>query len=675
MRKFFNAIFYLLAVHLSGLLVLTLLRLALYLVGYDWIQPEFVGNTMWHWTTFVRGLWFDNVIGCYILVVPLFAAVVSGVCGYGGKWLLRPAAVFMQILYGIAFLISAANIPYFQYFFKNINSSIFNWFEYGGTTLSMLLEEPSYYPPLLGFLLLLVLFVWATFRMGTIFLERDKRLPTFGHWTQRVIAGLAGLLLVGACVFGIRGRTGYNPIKVSAAYHCEDAFLNQLGVNPAFNLLTSALDDQRPENKRLHLMDDALAVANVQQYLQRNGDADISPLYYNLPADTIWKTLAYDSIRPKQPNVVVLMLESLSASLMQSYGQEKELTPFLDSLYARSIVFPDFYSAGIHTNHAMYATLYSFPAMMKRNLMKGSSIPLYSGLPQEMQQAGYRTMFFMTHESQYDNMNAFFRTNGFDEIYAQENYPAEKVVNGFGVQDDYLYEYALEVLNEKHSQGQPFMAALLSISNHPPYIIPPYFTPKTEDIKDQIVEYTDWAVRKFFEEARRQPWFENTVFVIEGDHGKLVGAAECELPRSYNHVPLMIYSPLLRPRVQEGYATQMDIQPTLLALLGLEARQNNFGVNLWRETRPFVFYTADDMIAARTRDRLYLYAPDTDREYGYLLSPTDKKGDVKLEKTEVADSLWTAMKDYAFSMLQAAEELVSEEKTLNYSKADKNKNH
>lgn len=77
----------------------------------------------------------------------------------------------------------------------------------------------------------------------------------------------------------------------------------------------------------------------------------------------------------------------------------------------------------------------------------------------------------MTHEGQYDNMNAFFRTNGYDEVFSQEDYPVDKVVNSFGVQDDFLYDYAIPVLNQRAATEQPFFATLLSISNHPPYVI------------------------------------------------------------------------------------------------------------------------------------------------------------------------------------------------------------
>ena len=284
---------------------------------------------------------------------------------------------------------------------------------------------------------------------------------------------------------------GYNPIKVSQAYYCEDPFLNQLGVNPAFNLLTSTLDDMRKENQELALMDGETAINQVQSILNREGIADISPIAQTVTSAT----------SATHPNIVFIFMESMSAKLMQAYGQSKNLTPYLDSLYHESLVFNNIYSAGIHTNHGMYSTLYSFPTIMKRNAMKGSVIPVYSGLPTVLKDNGYYNLFFMTHESQYDNMNAFFRTNGFDEIHAEENYPKEKIANHFGVQDDYLYEYALPILNERAQSGQPFFTVLLSISNHPPYVLPSYFHPRSEKIEDQIVEYADWSIRKFMTEA------------------------------------------------------------------------------------------------------------------------------------------------------------------------------
>lgn len=352
-------------------------------------------------------------------------------------------------------------------------------------------------------------------------------------------------------------------------------------------------------------------------------------------------------------------MESMSAKLMQAFGQAKTLTPYLDSLYHESLSFNNIYSAGIHTNHGLYSTLYSFPTIMKRNAMKGSVIPIYSGLPTVLKDNGYHNMFFMTHESQYDNMNAFFRTNGFDEVYAEENYPKEKIANHFGVQDDYLYEYALPILTQRANEGKPFFATLLSISNHPPYIIPDYFHPKSEKIEDQIVEYADWSIRKFMTEAQKQPWFDNTLFVFVGDHGKLVGTPENEMPEAYNHVPLLIYGKDIEARQHHDFGGQIDIAPTLLGILGIDYTQNNFGVDLLTEMRPCIFYTADNLIAARDSANLYIHSPETGQEFRYTL----KEGKLQLSDD---NHTFQALKEYCFSMLQSTEHLVRQGKTVSY---------
>ena len=653
MKRFLNLIVYILSVHLSALIITGLFRGVLFISSYHQLTAEALSDKSLSLIAFIHGVWFDNVIGCYILLLPLTVAVACGLCNCYGKALFRFFTIFFGVFYGLVYLISAADIPYFAYFFKHINSSIFEWFGYAGTTAGMILGETSYYLSIALFLLFLIGFVvWIAF-LGRYFRHRCLSAPGSFPCLQRSVAGLVGLGLIGLCVFGIRGRTGYNPIKVSAAYFCQDAFLNQLGVSPTFNLLTSVLDDRRPENRYLHLMDEQEALEKVKALLARPGEPDVSPL-------AVYRHNSQDSVSRRRPNVVLIMMESMSSNFMKRFGQSQNLTPFLDSLYACSLSFPNFYSAGIHTNHGLYATLYSFPAMMKRNLMKGSVIPHYSGLPTVLKENGYHNLFFMTHEGQYDNMNAFFRTNGFDEVFAQEDYPSEKVVNSFGVQDDFLYDYAIPVLNRTADEGQPFFATLLSISNHPPYVIPPYFHPRTDKPETQIVEYADWALRKFFEEARKQSWFENTIFVLEGDHGKLVGDAKCELPQSYNHIPLMIYSSSITPAEHMAFGGQIDIQPTVLGLLGIDYLQNNFGVDLLKEERPCMFYTADNMIVGRNATQLYMYNYETNQEFAYH---TDNG---KLVHVPMDDS-FLPLKEYSFSMLQSAEYLVKHGKTVNSS--------
>ncbi|MEG1587169.1 MAG: LTA synthase family protein, partial [Bacteroidales bacterium] len=264
-----------------------------------------------------------------------------------------------------------------------------------------------------------------------------------------------------------------------------------------------------------------------------------------------------------------------------------------------------------------------------------------------------------THEAQYDNMNAFLRTNGYQDIYSEENYPAEKIVNSFGVPDDYLFEYALPVINRQAEQKDPFFATLLTISNHPPYIIPDWFKGNSEEKEDRIVEYADYCLRQFMTEASQQPWFENTLFVFLGDHGKMVGNPESEMPDSYNHVPLMFYAAGMEPSVQGMPGGQIDVAPTLLGMLNMNYRKHHLGVDLLKEERDCIFYTADNMIGCRDKEHLYIYAPADNMEFRYSI---DENGE--LNPVQHVTPEFEYLKKYSFSMLQTTEYLVKEQKTI-----------
>ena len=646
LKLFFQSLGYLLTIHIIALICFGLFRGILF-ANTSYVLPEEIqGDWLLQATAFVKGLWFDNVIACYLLILPLVIMWVAALFNYTAKWIYLFTGGFFILGYSLSYIITAANIPYFDYFFKIINSSIFNWFGYVGTTAGMVFGESSYYFPIaLGIGSVILWGIFMHFFSKHTF-EKSLQYKQPIQWQESAYTFIVGAACIGLCLFGIRGRMGYNPIKVSQAYYCEDPFLNQLGVNPVFNLLTSTLDERRAENKRLQLMDEKQAVNFIQKKLGRKGITGISPIAREVKADT---ACTYK-------NVVMVFMESMSAKLMQTFGAEHKLTPYLDSLYHESIHFDNTYSAGIHTNHGLYSTLYSFPVVMKRNAMKGTVIPIYSGLPTILKDNGYQNLFFMTHESQYDNMNAFFRTNGFDEIYAQENYPEEKVANHFGVQDDFLYEYAIPILNERAASGKPFFTVLLSISNHPPYVIPPYFHPESTKIEEQIVEYADWSIRKLMEIAQKQPWFKETLFVFLGDHGKLVGNPENEMPESYNHIPFFIYGDGLQAQKVEGFSGQIDIAPTLLGLLNVDYVQNNFGRNILKEKRNSIVYTADNMIAARDSSHLYFYSPESQQEFFY-------EKQLKGLKKSNSNAEFQRLKEECFATLQSTEYMVEQQLT------------
>ena len=233
MKQFLRILGSLLGIHVLGLLFLSFYRCIEFFVLRGMITDQTTAVT----PAFIRGLWFDNVMGCYVMIVPLALVLLAACFGYCRRWMLRTVAVWFCVLYALLMMASAANIPYFAYFFKNINSSIFEWFGYTGTTAGMVFQEKTWWVYIALYFVLTAVFCWLVWKI----MERTTLTATSRkHWLPSLLMTVA---LIALCLFGIRGRTGYNPIKISQAYYSNDPFLNQLGINPAFNLLTSALDE------------------------------------------------------------------------------------------------------------------------------------------------------------------------------------------------------------------------------------------------------------------------------------------------------------------------------------------------------------------------------------------------------------------------------------------------
>lgn len=596
MKKINAYITYILSVHILALTVMTSHRLVLLLTNLPQIQSV-ESKFSWIFSALIRGIWFDNVIACYIAVLPLVVLTVFGLFNFIHKHVFTVFNTFYTIIYTIVIGVGIADIPYFNYFFKHLNTSIFNWAEEKGTAMNMILEEKSYYIYFLFFILSVIFFGFVISRISKKLLSK----------TQQNISGKSyfiyapvSLLLIGLCFFGIRGRFGYNPIKSSQAYFCDNSFLNELGVNPLYYFMRDVIENSESHYSVDKIVSERNAILFTKRAFGLNEKA-------NQKSPIARKVIAVGPA--KKMNVVVILMESMSANLLKVNEKGKSITPFLNGLINKSYYFENFYSAGNHTNHGVLATLFGLPALFDRNIMKNVNIPLCEGLPNTLQKNGYRTMFFMSHESQYDNMNAFLLENGVSEIYAQENYPRSERVNSFGVSDQFLLQYAFNKITEEAKDGKPFQSTIMTISNHPPYIVPERFKSVSDDPKYQIVAYADDAIRQFMEKAEKEPWFKNTVFILLADHGKMVGSNSYELPLSYNHIPLIIYSKAFAdaPRKFEQLGGQVDVFPTVMGLLNLSYENNTFGVDLFKSNRSYMFFSADNGLGCIDKQYFYAY--------------------------------------------------------------------
>jgi phosphoglycerol transferase MdoB-like AlkP superfamily enzyme len=396
------------------------------------------------------------------------------------------------------------------------------------------------------------------------------------------------------------------------------------------------------------VMDRQTAIACVQKALRVTGAQEDSPLDRNIqPAGN-----------PVNANVVIILMESMSRNYMNYKHNGKPITPYLNSLAEKSYFFDNFYSAGSHTNAGITATLYGFPPIFDRKTME-VEVARHYGIPNVLHGYGYRNSFFMTGLPQYDNMNLFLFENGFDKIYSQNDFPADKVVNMYGVQDDYLYEFSLSKLNNIKKEGEnPFLAVILTISNHMPYIVPKGFENAGSNDEECMVAFSDKCLQDFMQKAEKQDWYKNTLFVILGDHGRVLLNQKYAMPLSLNHIPCFIYSPLLNdaPKRLECLGGQIDIFPTIMGLLNRPYTNNSFGTDLLHEPeRNCMFFVNDNQLVCMIGK--YFYVRDLIQNADILYDLSKGSSDNVIDKnTGIADSL----KTYSTAMMIVADYLLKQ---------------
>ncbi len=568
--KKFSEIKLILKTYLLVLSIFTIFRAILFFVEIDrldYANTELITIIQ----AFIMGVRFDIVISGYVLFFPALALFIANIATKKSSLFIIHKIVFywIFILFSIGFMISAADIPYFGQFFSRFSIGAFEWIENFGFVVSMIVQEPKYFAIMIPMLIIIIAFY--------IILRRIFNSQELNGRPNIFVNIIISILFLGVMFIGVRGRVEKkSPIRIGTAYFSDNVFLNKLGLNPVFTLMRSYLDTKDSRNSTIELMDDAKAVSLVQKYL------GVDNSEYNSP---IARQIIPDSISENKPNIIVVIMESMSAAKMQRHGNTNNITPFLDSLSYQSIYFDKIYSAGKHTFNGIFGTLFSYPALYRQHPMK--KIAEYDGISSILSTLGYSTTYFTTHDGQFDNAEGFLRANKFDRVISQKDYPSSKIMTTLGVCDDYLFEYSMPIIDELAEGDKPFFVSFMTASDHGPYFIPEYFTPKAGDIKQQIVEYADWSLQQLIERSSQKAWFDNTIFVFIADHGASMNA-NYDIALNYHHTPLIIYAPKLIPQKQlvSKIGGQIDFFPSIMGLIKQPYINNTLGIDLLKEERP-----------------------------------------------------------------------------------------
>ncbi len=628
-----------LKLYLLLIAIYTAFRIALLLLNLDRLGE----TTTWEITqAFIMGVRFDIVTIGFVIAIPTIILTVFSFFGKKSRIFEQVYTWVLTVCFTITFGICAADIPYFDQFFDRFNVTAFEWMATGDSAFvfKMVFEEPTY--------ILMMLPVLASGFVFWFFANRIMKRSTGWESVYYLQYGIYTVLLWGLVFIGMRGRLNEkSPIMVGTAYFCNNAMLNQLGLNPNFTLVRSWLDSKDPDNQKVRFMSDEAAINNNQKYL------NIEIPYEDFP---IAREVVPEG-ESNNYNVIVVIMEGMSYNKTAHGGNTHNLTPFLDALMDKSLSFNNCYTSGTHTYCGIYTTMVSYPVVFRNHALKRIPVLQYDGIAATLQKNGYQTAYFTTHDKEFDNVAGFLSQNGVERIISQADYPAGEVKTTLGVPDDYMFRFAMPVFDEMAGNGMPFFAAMMTASDHGPYYIPDYFEPKNTEQRYQITEYADWSLQRFIEMASEKPWFDNTLFVFVADHGAALDT-DYSIPLSYFHTPLVFYKKGMQPTANEAIASQMDVFPTVMGILNMPYVNNSFGIDLQKESRRYAYFMGDDKYGVLDGEWLLINKPSEEQIGLYKYVEKEKKNYIS-DYPEVAGE----MQKYGESAWQVSEYQQDKKKT------------
>jgi len=623
-------ILFLLMVFISGMFMFLLFRLGLFVLHLE--QTKGTPANIFMYAIFNRGSLFDASVSSYLMVLPFVLLSIGYFFNIRRKFYYVISVVIINIFYVISISFLSTDIPYYSYFNSRLTNSVLNWSDELWLSIYTRFSVPTFYPYVFIFILISVVFCfWINFiAKRTIYISDGK--------SDYAVKKFLAFAVTGILVFiGIRGdiTTRNMPLNVANSFFSDYSFPNQLGLNPVYSFLSSYKHEKGTFVYNTNFIRDAQSYLGVKQK-------------YESP---VARDVAFDSASSK-PNVVIFIVESLSAYKFKRYGYHVNSMPFLDSIMNVSATFDNIYTGGIHTYDGIYSALYGMPSGLNQKSMK---YPLtagqkHSGIPNVLKRYGYNTAFFCTGDKRFDNMNGFLMSNDFDAMYDQDDYPKEYNITEWGVPDNVMFDCSVDKLNTLGKTGKPFLAAYMTVSTHEDIALPNWvsFKPTAEDNYDKRFQYFDWSMSEFFKKVSTSDWYKNTIFVIVADHGQNFDPTY-DMSLSYNHTPLIFYSPnLIKPSDSKKPGLQIDLFPTLMGFMKLPYINNTLGVDLMKEGRAFAYFCSDNKIGC-INDEFFLVV----RQDGPTSLYKYKQKDVT-NYYDKYETLANDMRRYAESMIQTS---------------------
>jgi len=531
--------------------------------------------------TFWHGSKLDISMTGYFLLIPTLLGLVS--VYFNGDWYMKFVRWFTYCLIIVSSSIVIADTNLYSYWGFRMDYTPVFYLKTPGEAMASVrtLELVIYFS-------LFILVSWLFIYLYKKFIDRlFGKLERVRLWLP---AMLIFLLLFSSMIIPIRGGTGIAPINTGSVYFSNKMFLNHAAVNVVWNFGQSA-SSQKPLENPYNFGDPAEATAIVD----------------SLTLETTNPTLVLNNTRP---NIIIIVLEGFSGTIIGPLGGDSLTTPNLNRYIKEGILFSEFYASGNRTDKAMPAILNGYPAQPAQSIMKdprkSQTLP---SLVRILIENGYYSSFWYGGEINFANFNSFVLGSGFQSITTKNNFDPENYNSKWGVHDHILFGRLRDSLK---SAREPFLNVLLTLSSHEPFDTPmePVFegSDNTTKFKNSVY-YSDEALGEFLDWAKGTDWWDNTLIVMVADHcANVYKGTAIYTPESFRIPMIWVGGAVTAPGTTvEKLGGQIDIPLTLLNQLGIRG-DFPFGKDmLSASSRSFSYYVYNEGFGFLTDSSRYVY--------------------------------------------------------------------
>jgi phosphoglycerol transferase MdoB-like AlkP superfamily enzyme len=489
-------------------------------------------------------------------------------------------------LLGLCCVLCAADIGIYKAWGTKFNAKALSYLAFPKDVFPVLFARETF------FLFPLLIFEFWFFKWLRNKIVRSYEQDLLAAWRKIVVA----CVMLACFIIGARGGIQKLPLNRNQIFVSEHALLNYAAMNSFWNLAELLSHPKEPSSNPYPFYSDKLSLSYCQEFEKVKKDSTQSILKNN------------------RPNIVLVFLESWTADLIASLGGEKNVAPYFDTLSKEGMSFSNFYSTGFRTEQGLLAMLSAQPAQPQGSAIyawgKFDKLP---NLFTEMNKQGYGTSFYYGGRLQFDNVEAYLRSAGVKHMVGENNFEIKKRVN-WGAYDEEIFALHLKELQQTK---EPFFSMLGTITTHEWW--DSEVTHKFKGSKDELADkfrntlaYSDSCLYAYIQNAKKQKWYANTLFVLLADHG-------CRYPLQRNnfesgryHIPMLLLGGALKEDykgiINDKISSHTDLPATLLNQMQLNDSLFPRSKNIFNRYSPeFAYYTFDNGFGLITKDKTLIY--------------------------------------------------------------------